>query len=93
MCVGGEYASWVLITMQVELSQPLLYGLAVSSGAAGRAGLAAVGLGGIDGGEVMQSKGRVPLRQFGRHKVRISALGFGGHHLGDAPTSTPRYAS
>jgi predicted aldo/keto reductase-like oxidoreductase len=27
----------------------------------------------------------IPLRQFGRHKVGISALGFGGHHLGDAP--------
>jgi aryl-alcohol dehydrogenase-like predicted oxidoreductase len=27
----------------------------------------------------------IPLRQFGRHKVKISALGFGGHHLGDAP--------
>src|SRR6266404_7826689 len=27
----------------------------------------------------------IPLRQFGRHNVRISALGFGGHHLGDAP--------
>ena len=27
----------------------------------------------------------IPLRQFGRHDVRISALGFGGHHLGDAP--------
>jgi uncharacterized protein len=26
------------------------------------------------------------LRQFGRHRdVKISALGFGGHHLGDAP--------
>ncbi len=24
------------------------------------------------------------MRQFGRHDVRISALGFGGHHLGDA---------
>src|SRR6202162_2329410 len=27
----------------------------------------------------------IPLRQFGRHDVKISALGFGGHHLGDAP--------
>lgn len=28
----------------------------------------------------------VPTRSFGRHTdVRISALGFGGHHLGDAP--------
>src|SRR6202158_3144555 len=26
----------------------------------------------------------IPLRQFGRHDVKISALGFGGHHLGDA---------
>ena len=26
----------------------------------------------------------IPLRSFGRHNVRISALGFGGHHLGDA---------
>jgi uncharacterized protein len=29
--------------------------------------------------------GAIPLRQFGRHKVKISAVGFGGHHLGDAP--------
>ena len=27
----------------------------------------------------------IPLRQFGRHNVKISAIGFGGHHLGDAP--------
>jgi aryl-alcohol dehydrogenase-like predicted oxidoreductase len=28
----------------------------------------------------------IPLRQFGRHQdVKISAVGFGGHHLGDAP--------
>lgn len=26
----------------------------------------------------------IPLRSFGRHNVRISALGLGGHHLGDA---------
>jgi len=26
----------------------------------------------------------VPMRQFGRHDVKVSALGFGGHHLGDA---------
>jgi uncharacterized protein len=28
--------------------------------------------------------GTVPLRKFGRHDIRISALGFGGHRLGDA---------
>src|ERR1700741_2556811 len=28
--------------------------------------------------------GGIPLRKFGRHEVRISALGYGGHHLGDA---------
>src|ERR1700733_4344807 len=27
----------------------------------------------------------IPLRQFGKSDIRISALGFGGHHLGDAP--------
>lgn len=27
----------------------------------------------------------IPTRKFGRHDVQISALGFGGHHLGDAP--------
>lgn len=26
----------------------------------------------------------IPLRQFGKHDAKISALGFGGHHLGDA---------
>jgi uncharacterized protein len=28
--------------------------------------------------------GAVPLRNFGRRDVRVSALRFGGHHLGDA---------
>src|SRR5246127_3644329 len=27
----------------------------------------------------------IPTRNFGRHDVKVSALGFGGHHLGDAP--------
>jgi aryl-alcohol dehydrogenase-like predicted oxidoreductase len=27
----------------------------------------------------------IPTRPFGRHDVQVSALGFGGHHLGDAP--------
>jgi uncharacterized protein len=31
------------------------------------------------------SEGAIPMRQFGKHDVRVSALGFGGHHLGDAP--------
>src|SRR6266852_7612282 len=31
------------------------------------------------------SSGSIPLLQFGRHPVKISALGLGGHHLGDAP--------
>ncbi len=31
------------------------------------------------------SGGSIPLRKFGRSDARISALGFGGHHLGDAP--------
>jgi predicted aldo/keto reductase-like oxidoreductase len=26
----------------------------------------------------------IPVRKFGRHEVNVSALGFGGHHLGDA---------
>ncbi|MGD0403919.1 MAG: aldo/keto reductase [Candidatus Acidiferrales bacterium] len=30
------------------------------------------------------SGGSIPLRKFGKHDVQISALGFGGHHLGDA---------
>jgi predicted aldo/keto reductase-like oxidoreductase len=30
------------------------------------------------------SSGSIPLRKFGRADARISALGFGGHHLGDA---------
>ena len=30
------------------------------------------------------SGGTIPLRKFGKHDVQISALGFGGHHLGDA---------
>ena len=31
------------------------------------------------------STGSIPLRSFGRTDVKISALGFGGHHLGEAP--------
>jgi uncharacterized protein len=29
--------------------------------------------------------GTIPLRQFGRTDTRVSILGFGGHHLGEAP--------
>ena len=31
-----------------------------------------------------QTSNGIPTRQFGRHDVKVSALGFGGHHLGDA---------
>ncbi|MFZ0320667.1 MAG: aldo/keto reductase [Candidatus Sulfotelmatobacter sp.] len=31
------------------------------------------------------SSGTVPLRKFGRADAKISVLGFGGHHLGEAP--------
>ena len=33
----------------------------------------------------MPQPSAIPTRRFGRHDVQISALGFGGHHLGDAP--------
>ena len=32
-----------------------------------------------------QNSGNIALRDFGRSKDKISALGFGGHHLGEAP--------
>jgi aryl-alcohol dehydrogenase-like predicted oxidoreductase len=31
------------------------------------------------------STGTIPFRNLGRTSAKISALGFGGHHLGDAP--------
>jgi uncharacterized protein len=31
-----------------------------------------------------EATGEMPMRKFGRHQVQVSALGFGGHHLGDA---------
>jgi len=31
------------------------------------------------------SNGTIPLRKFGRADAKISVLGFGGHHLGEAP--------
>src|SRR5579862_3461297 len=31
------------------------------------------------------ASGTIPLRNFGRSNTKISALGFGGHHLGEAP--------
>src|SRR5438128_1983519 len=30
-----------------------------------------------------ESSSGIPQRKFGRHEVQVSALGFGGHHLGD----------
>jgi aryl-alcohol dehydrogenase-like predicted oxidoreductase len=30
------------------------------------------------------TSGAIPMRPFGRHDLKISALAFGGHHLGDA---------
>jgi aryl-alcohol dehydrogenase-like predicted oxidoreductase len=30
------------------------------------------------------ASGSIPLRKFGKHDVQVSALGLGGHHLGDA---------
>src|ERR1700756_288551 len=33
----------------------------------------------------MPQTAAIPTRRFGRYDVQISALGFGGHHLGDAP--------
>lgn len=33
----------------------------------------------------MPETGSIPLRQFGKHDAKISILGFGGHHLGEAP--------
>jgi aryl-alcohol dehydrogenase-like predicted oxidoreductase len=36
----------------------------------------------------MAESNSIPLRQFGRHDVKISALGYGGHHLGDAEDQT-----
>jgi uncharacterized protein len=33
---------------------------------------------------VSPAGGSIPLRKFGKHNVQISALGLGGHHLGDA---------
>ena len=45
---------------------------------------------GRDSEELMAAGGAprgdgIPMRPFGRHDQDISALGFGGHHLGDAP--------
>jgi aryl-alcohol dehydrogenase-like predicted oxidoreductase len=31
-----------------------------------------------------QTSDTVPRRKFGKHDIQVSALGFGGHHLGDA---------
>jgi uncharacterized protein len=39
--------------------------------------------GGMSGGETATGGG-LPMRPFGRHDQQVSALGFGGHHLGDA---------
>jgi uncharacterized protein len=33
----------------------------------------------------LTSSPAIPLRNFGRTDIKISALGFGGHHLGEAP--------
>ena len=33
----------------------------------------------------MSEDAAIPMKPFGRHDADVSALGFGGHHLGDAP--------
>jgi predicted aldo/keto reductase-like oxidoreductase len=38
----------------------------------------------LSAGAASQRDG-IPMRPFGRHDQQISTLGFGGHHLGDAP--------
>jgi aryl-alcohol dehydrogenase-like predicted oxidoreductase len=37
-------------------------------------------------GDKPEGEGEVPLRPLGRTGVKVSALGMGGHHLGDVPT-------
>ena len=32
----------------------------------------------------MATNGSIPLKRFGKSDVQLSALGLGGHHLGDA---------
>src|SRR5258706_11146790 len=39
---------------------------------------------GSTAGSGQEPAGGIPLRKFGRHEVKGSALGFGGHHLGEA---------
>jgi aryl-alcohol dehydrogenase-like predicted oxidoreductase len=56
------------------------------------AGLAGIGLLGAaapsDVTPATVGTAQIPLRQFGRHSdVMVSALGLGGHHLGDAPSA------
>lgn len=54
-----------------------MFGTAVAFGTHGRA----------DGGEQIERRsGEIPLRPLGRTGIRVSALGVGGHHLGDLPT-------
>ena len=35
-------------------------------------------------GKTAKSDGEIPKRAFGRHDVKVSILGLGGHHLGEA---------
>ncbi len=37
-----------------------------------------------DGGKSAKPDGEIPKRAFGRHDVKVSILGLGGHHLGEA---------
>jgi aryl-alcohol dehydrogenase-like predicted oxidoreductase len=49
----------------------------------------ALGTGGnadAGGGQTGRTSGEMPIRPLGRTGLRVSALGVGGHHLGDLPT-------
>jgi predicted aldo/keto reductase-like oxidoreductase len=74
------------MTMARDSSAPHRRRFLQQAGLSAALGAAAPGKVLACGGEKKPDGDGMPMRPFGKHDVKVSALGFGGHHLGDFKT-------